>query len=696
MSLPATETVNPGEDLVGTTIAERFRLDAVVGDGAMGVVYRARHLGLKKDVALKLLHRELTANREMVERFDREAASASRLDHPNCVRIMDYGATQDRRSYLVMELLEGEELSRRLPGPLPPFAVVQLMQQVLDALEHAHGHGIVHRDIKPENIFITAGPEGEVVKILDFGIAKIQRGEGSSPLTQVGMVFGTPHYMSPEQAKASTVDARTDLYSLGVVMYEALTGHVPFEEEDPGKVLRAHLRDDPPPMPESVPAPLRRFVSRLLQKAPGDRFPDAAAARAALKRASIGSGPVANRTGATVVAVPPPKQLPRPAALDDADVSAAVPPPPPPAPQGAVATPPPAPPPVVASEDAVPRPMPPAAASPATPRPAWHNYVYVAGGLAFAGIVFVATSGDSTPTDDAKTEESGQAGDAPAAADSAAEPAAAPAAEDVIIVDETSPQAELEASVVAVDALIDAKEYKSGQIALEPLLERYPDNAELHWRMGQILVAGGAKKNGPEAFEHYRRAVELEPDLLVDDDFHAQLFKLVDDPRMREDAVPLAIALLGEDGTERLLAWVNVQKEPLAWSARHDALDHLRAGGRAKEVNEPLQVALDLWQASAADDPCEAYGAALAVARDKPDSYLWGSIAQSPIPMTGDGDDAEFCAGLGQERDELVEVYETRYAGLTPTVPAAFGKRSAPPKTTQPSSNRRRRNRRRR
>ena len=148
MSLPAPDVrANAAEELVGQTLSGRFRLDSILGHGAMGAVYKAHHLGLKKDVALKLLHRELTANDEMVARFDREAAAASRLDHPNCVRIMDFGSSDDGRRYLVMECLEGKDLAELVTEAMPPFRVVELIRQVLEGLAHAHAQGLVHRDI---------------------------------------------------------------------------------------------------------------------------------------------------------------------------------------------------------------------------------------------------------------------------------------------------------------------------------------------------------------------------------------------------------------------------------------------------------------------------------------------------------------------------------------------------------------------
>jgi hypothetical protein len=708
MSLPATHAPDPnaGSDLVGTTIAERFRIDAIVGEGAMGTVFRARHLGLRKDVALKLLHRELTANAQMVARFDREAAAASRLDHPNCVRVMDFGRTEGGDSFLVMELLEGEELALRLPGPLPAFAVVDLVGQVLSALEHAHGHGLVHRDIKPENIFIIAGSVGEQVKILDFGIAKVQYGEGSTPLTQMGMVFGTPHYMSPEQALGKTVDARSDLYSLGVVMYEALTGRVPFPDDDAAIVLRGHIKEEPPPMPDSVPAPLRRFVGRMLAKAPGDRFPDAAAANDALRRAGVASDPPV-RSGFTVAAERSPPKLPRPGALRSEAAATAEPRLPPPdagptdpaapdtaasaevvpdavAPEVMVAA-------AAAAAGAVPAP-PMKAGSPRPPRPMWHNVAVVVGGLAVAAGIFTLTRRDDPPAD-------GTAAAAPV--DPTVDPTPRTAEGDAILIDEAPAESGEAAaadgvagSLASIDALIDAKQYASARIAIEPLLDVYPDAAALRWRMGRVLVKIGARGHGPEALSYYEAALKLDATLVDDSEFTEQLGPLLDDPKVRVAAAELAMTHLGEAAHDRLIAWVNVQRGVLPIATRRAVIEHLREGGKGDAINTPLQTALDLWQAKQADEPCEVFAAALATARDDPDSFVWGTLAQVEVPKVGPEPDAEVCPDLAALQAEIAESYAQRYAGLTPTVPAAFAKRRPAPANN--TNNRRRNGRRRR
>ncbi|MFO7561594.1 MAG: protein kinase [Enhygromyxa sp.] len=264
------------EALIGSTIHDRYEVEALLGSGGMGAVFKARHTGLQRGVAVKVLHPEIGRDPAVSKRFDREAHSASRLDHPNCVRVTDFGSTEGGTKYLVMELLEGGDLDGRLGQPWAPDRAVALIEQVLLGLEHAHHVGVVHRDLKPENIFVTKDFRGEeVVKIVDFGIAKLIDEQGAEKLTRQGIVFGTPRYMSPEQAAGGKIDERSDLYALGLILYELLAGHPPFVSDDAAQLLRMHIMAPPPPLPASVPEPLAKIVEKLLEKSKGDRFASA-------------------------------------------------------------------------------------------------------------------------------------------------------------------------------------------------------------------------------------------------------------------------------------------------------------------------------------------------------------------------------------------------------------------------------------
>jgi hypothetical protein len=263
--------------LLGSVIHGRYRVDALLGQGGMGAVFRGHHLGLARDVAIKVLRPELGRSDGTSKRFDREAHSASRLDHPNCVRVFDFGTTEGGIKYLVMELLAGAELEASLGQPWPPARAVDTIVQILEGLEHAHHCSIVHRDLKPENVFVTHDFRGrEIVKLVDFGIAKlIDEDSAREQLTRAGMVFGTPRYMSPEQATGGKLDERTDLYAAGLILYEMLAGHAPFAAEEASILLRMHILAPPPALPPSVPAPLAAIVAKLLEKSRNDRYASA-------------------------------------------------------------------------------------------------------------------------------------------------------------------------------------------------------------------------------------------------------------------------------------------------------------------------------------------------------------------------------------------------------------------------------------
>jgi len=280
------------QELVGRVLAERFRVDALIGTGAMGAVYRALHVHTRKQVAIKLLHRELTGVEEVVARFEREAVAAGRVEHPNVAGALDFGRLEDGTFYLVLEYVAGQRLRNVLSaGPLPPARAVAIARQVALALGAAHAAGVVHRDLKPDNVMLLDRDGGDWVKVLDFGVAKIPTDAGAAQLTRMGTIIGTPDYMSPEQALGHAVDHRADLYALGVMLYEMVTGRTPFAADDVTQVLMAQITQPPEPLPPSVPAPLRTLVDRLLAKDPADRLQSADEAVAALETLLATSSP---------------------------------------------------------------------------------------------------------------------------------------------------------------------------------------------------------------------------------------------------------------------------------------------------------------------------------------------------------------------------------------------------------------------
>ena len=312
------------DPFVGATIEGKFRIEDVVGEGGMGKVYVAEHLALGKKVAFKLVHRHLVKDAMSRQRFRHEARAASRLSHPNSLTTIDYGETVGGVPFIVTEFLEGQSLLSvlRHEDRLPPERARDIALQVCDALEAAHDQGMIHRDIKPENIFIVPLKGGaDLVKVLDFGLAKILVPGDSDvqPKTMGDTVMGTPEYMSPEQVQGKALDARSDLYALGVVLYELLTGYSPFGADSPLEAAAKHLTETPEPpaasFPElDLPRAVDKVVMKALERLPENRYASAGEMRDAILEA-IPMGIV--RGGSAGRATPPGGR--RPAAAPSAD-----------------------------------------------------------------------------------------------------------------------------------------------------------------------------------------------------------------------------------------------------------------------------------------------------------------------------------------------------------------------------------------
>jgi len=299
-----------GDALIGRTVSVRYQVEAVVAEGSMGTVYRVRHTKLGTAFAMKVLRRDLAREEQLATRLVDEARATAAIGHPNIVAVTDFGEIDSsvlpdlgdlRLPYFVMELLVGKTLAEviREEGSLRADRIARLMAQCASALGAAHEAGIIHRDLKPGNIrLVSSEPNGETAKIVDFGVAKII---GSSRKTLVGVVFGTPHYMSPEQGRGHAVDQRTDIYALGVIMYECLTGRVPFEADTYMGVVTKHLFKRPEPIATSGADPcsvaLEPVVMRCLAKEPAERFASMAEVAEALT-AALNGGEGAPRSSA--------------------------------------------------------------------------------------------------------------------------------------------------------------------------------------------------------------------------------------------------------------------------------------------------------------------------------------------------------------------------------------------------------------
>lgn len=271
--------------LVGQFLGRRYRIDGLIGVGGMGAVFRGYDASAVRDVAIKLLRPELVDSVEAVSRFSREARAISRLQHPNCVRVTDVGQTQSGLRYMVMELIIGQSLTALLGRPMPVLRSLDIGRQILAGLEHAHTRNVVHRDIKPDNILLARTEHGrEMVKLVDFGIARVLQ-ESRDPEafnTKMGQVFGTPQYMSPEQASGKEVDHRADIYTTGLVLFEMLTGKRAFDGNNAVAIVTKQLMEDPPRLPGTIPAGVHEIVSILLRKEPSNRYQTAGQARGAL------------------------------------------------------------------------------------------------------------------------------------------------------------------------------------------------------------------------------------------------------------------------------------------------------------------------------------------------------------------------------------------------------------------------------
>jgi serine/threonine-protein kinase len=289
---------NPNADpLIGQVIDTRYEVVSVLGEGGTGSVYEVRHTTLGRRFALKVLRKDIARDAQVVTRFIQEAKAAAAIGHPNIVAVSDFGEVQPDKSaplnakvpYFVMELLTGASLANvlRSEKKIAPDRAASIGMQCALGLAAAHEAGVIHRDLKPDNVFLVRSGDREFVKLLDFGLAKIA---GTSRVTRQGIIFGTPHYMSPEQAAGLPVDHRSDIYALGVILYECITGRVPFEADSYKAVLDHHINTKPVPLEERAPepalvGPLGPVVMRCLAKNPADRFATMAELAAALEEA---------------------------------------------------------------------------------------------------------------------------------------------------------------------------------------------------------------------------------------------------------------------------------------------------------------------------------------------------------------------------------------------------------------------------
>jgi serine/threonine-protein kinase len=281
MNVGEPEPILDQDNLVGTSIFGDYIIKKKLGEGGMGAVYLAENKSIDQKIAIKVLHGHAAQNEELVKRFNREAQAISRLTHPNIIRVFIFGRTPEGLIYLAMEFVEGKPLRDIIQdgGRIDELRAIGMLRQVLHALHEAHEIGIVHRDLKPDNIMLTRfrGVD-DYVKVLDFGIAKVKQPDGKAQqkLTQAGVVYGTPEYLSPEQAQAKELDGRSDLYSTGIILYEMMTGMVPFQSNTAVAILASHVYDQPKKPSEitkrSIHPKMERIIMRAIEKDPNKRY----------------------------------------------------------------------------------------------------------------------------------------------------------------------------------------------------------------------------------------------------------------------------------------------------------------------------------------------------------------------------------------------------------------------------------------
>lgn len=297
---------NPSEDpFVGLVLADKYQIQASLGGGGAGQVYKAKHLFINRIVAIKVLFPHLAMREDKVQRFKQEALAMSHLSHPNITAVLDFGQADKGQPYLVMEYVQGVNLDDYIQenGPLSVERALPLLIEAADALAHAHSKGLIHRDLKPSNIMLVTTPEGkESIKLIDFGLAKhFSEEEGFLRLTQTGEVFGSPYYMSPEQVRGQKVDFRTDVYSMGIVIYETLIGHPPFMGDEAHEVFSKQLSETPGNLAEVYAAPQERerleyIILKSMAKHPADRHQTMAELRDELALVTQSQGTL-KRTG---------------------------------------------------------------------------------------------------------------------------------------------------------------------------------------------------------------------------------------------------------------------------------------------------------------------------------------------------------------------------------------------------------------
>jgi len=634
--------------LVGKTFADRYRIDSLLGVGGMAAVFRAHHLGLKRDVAIKILHPNLTPNAEISGRFEREAESASRLDHPNTVQVTDFGSTPTGIKFMVMQLLEGVELADVLRGTLTPRRAVNLVLQILRGLDHAHKRGVIHRDVKPENVFVTRDADGrEVLKLVDFGISKMVGREGArAHKTTTGLVFGTPAYMSPEQAAGMEADHRADLYSVGVMLYQMLAGSLPFDSDDMVALVRMQVGRDPDPLPASVPPVLAGVVEKLMIKDREGRFQSAAEVIETLESLEP-LLEVQSTSSDPAISERMPRRGSGPSRVET--------------PSGPLLR--------IPSDEFSSRPYA-STRSFAEPPPrsvARSVWLIVAG----VGVLMIGAASSLGFDGYAVAESLGIPGFGETRASEESSLDEAERLEPVLV---PAPEA-----LLRIDGLIAEGKLDEAEELLNPLRDEFPDDSDLLWRQGRLLTQRKGKQS--QALAAYAGAIGQSPALLDTEPFASELGALMRTRRVRDEALDLALQKMGSHGHPFLLELVNDQKHPLPYHDRRRALEELaRDPANATAIDRQLNMALDLLQAAKSLTPCLAYREALDAIAAAPAQYFVPRVEKAKVPEEpGPGiagvarEVPEECPRLAARRDEVLAMLVNLPPEAPPEEPEPMG-----------------------
>jgi serine/threonine protein kinase len=684
------------ERWIGETIADRYRGEEVLGGGASGIVLRCHHIELNLEVAVKLLHPEIARHPDAVSGFLALAQETSRLDHPNCAQVLDYGEWRRGAAsvpYVTTPFTKGGSLAERMDGPVPPRRVLELARQIVDGLAHAHGNGLVHGHVCARNVLVAKDGKGEeLLKLVDFGHETLAE-QARNALGVERHDELMPHYASPEMAMGTPIDARTDIYCVGLLLHHLLCGAPTFDAEDPPHLLSLHAFADPPQLPEFIPMPLRGLVARMLAKSPDDR-PQSAAdlARFLDQVANLLSNRRTMQFGSFAMAAIAKSMAPvlkleeasrggdRPSVpLREAVAPQAV------APQS-----------VAPQAGAKPRFGPQRTElqhptielrSPTTRLPNWtdaqtepnlgqHKRAWLplaAAALALVGVVtwVVATSEDD-PVRASTDQDFAAVRDVIAerfGAESEADPSAPPPGEP------RAPRGGPQTELIEIDGLLKKGANSAAMARIDRMLREHPEEAGVHLRRARALAS---EEDGARAIAAYDDALDRDPALLDDEEIRAEIGTLLQRPELHAPALELVLHRFGDHRDDALVHLVNDEANPLSYRDRQRALATITADSSSAEaVDRVLTNNLDLWQARESDTPCLVFAAALARIEQAPSPTYLGTlhrVTPPPAALDADMNTAALCAVL-PARLEAVRTSVAKQFPMSPsrwTVPTAY------------------------